>query len=195
MARELRFGTGKGAIFPAEKAGMLLHPMRRFVHSAPRLADRLGLTPGMNVLEIGPGPGWFSPELARRVGPRGLVLFDIQVEMLRMARERVRAAGAPAVTAVQGDALTLPFGRESFDAAILVAVLGEIPDPGRCLVEVFRVLKPGGLLGVSETRGDPDRIPYGHLRALAESAGFVAARESPGRGWTYTAKFRTPARR
>ena len=192
MAREVRFGTGKGAIFPHQKAGMLLNPLRRFVHSAPKLADRLELAPDARLLEIGPGPGYFSVEFARRV-PRGRhVLFDIQAEMLAMARERMRNAGATASAAVQGDALRLPFSDRSFDAAVLVAVLGEIPGPGDCLAEVARVLRPGGLLCVSETRGDPDRIRYGDLKRFALEAGFIAEPGHPGRGWTYTAKFRTP---
>ncbi|MCA9830478.1 MAG: class I SAM-dependent methyltransferase [Dehalococcoidia bacterium] len=192
MTREVRFGTGKGAIFPHQKAGMLLNSLRRFVHSAPKLADRLELTPDALLLEIGPGPGYFSIEFARRV-PRGRhVLFDIQSEMLAMARSRQGTAGVTPSPAVQGDALRLPFADASFDAAVLVAVLGEIPGPGDCLQEVRRVLRPGGLLCVSETRGDPDRIRYDELRRLAEGAGFVADAGHPGRGWSYTAKFRAP---
>jgi ubiquinone/menaquinone biosynthesis C-methylase UbiE len=94
--------------------------------------------------------------------------------------------------AVRGDALDLPFRGASFDAAVLVAVLGEVPEPGRCLAEVRRVLKPGGVLWVSETHGDPDRIPHSHLRQLAIDAGYAADARSPGRGWVYTASFVNP---
>ncbi|MGD9933731.1 MAG: class I SAM-dependent methyltransferase [Dehalococcoidia bacterium] len=193
MTGERRFGTGKGAIFPHQKAGMLLNPLRRFVHSAPQLADRMALAPDARLLEIGPGPGYFSVEFARRLPGGQLVLFDIQAEMLAMARERLAAAGFQRPRAVQGDALRLPFGASTFDAVVLVAVLGEIPGPGDCLQEVRRVLRPGGLLCVSETRGDPDRIRYDDLRALALAAGFEPAPGHPGRGWTYTALFRAPA--
>jgi ubiquinone/menaquinone biosynthesis C-methylase UbiE len=169
---------------------MLLNPLRRFVHSPGRLADRLDLAPDMRILEVGPGPGYFSVEFARRIPEGRLVLFDIQAEMLAMARSRLRQASVHNTAAVQGDALELPFRDECFDAAVLVAVLGEIPDPERCLAEIRRVLRPGGHLCVSETRGDPDRIPYARLRRLAGGAGYTPCGGHPGRGWTYTARFR-----
>ncbi|MEX2081773.1 MAG: methyltransferase domain-containing protein [Dehalococcoidia bacterium] len=192
MAREVRKGMGKGAIYPHEKAKLLLHPVRRILQSPSRLADRLELSPGMLLLEVGPGPGWFSVEIARRLEPGpGPLLFDIQREMLRMATERLDRAGLSA-PAVQGDAMALPFRDQSFDVALFVTVLGEVPDPALCLTEVWRVLKNGGLLYVSEARGDPDRIRYSRLREMTEGAGFIAEPGHPGRGWVYTAKFHKP---
>jgi ubiquinone/menaquinone biosynthesis C-methylase UbiE len=190
--RELRFGAGKGAIFPHQKAGMLLFPLRRFLHSAPQLADAMQLPPTARVLELGPGPGWFSCEVAKRVPEGKLVLLDIQPEMLAMATGRLERAGQANWGAVAGDGMDLPFRTSSFDAALLVAVLGEIPDPVPCLREVRRVLTPGGLLCVSETRGDPDRIPVSRLVGIAEEAGFAAEQVPRGWGWVETSLFRAP---
>jgi ubiquinone/menaquinone biosynthesis C-methylase UbiE len=194
MTTPRRFGMGKGAVYPHQKARMLLNPLRRFVQSPERLAARLDLAPGAWVLELGPGPGYFSPAIAQRIPDGRLVLFDLQAEMLAMARHRLRAAACPNFAAVQGDALALPFAAAAFDAAVLVAVLGEVPHPDQCLAEVRRVLRAGGLLCVSETRGDPDRIPYGRLEAMAVAAGFLAEPGRRGRGWTYTARFKAAAR-
>lgn len=192
MAREVRFGMGEGAIYPASQARWLLHPVRRFLHSSTRLAANIGLEGGMTVLELGPGPGYFSTEFLKRL-PRGrLVLFDIQAEMLRMARSRLIEAGAAGHSQVRGDALALPFRDGAFDMAILVAMLGEVPTPGACLAEVARTLKPGGFLAVSETRGDSDHIRPRALREMTDAASLVPIGKPPGRGWTYIARFQKP---
>lgn len=192
MAREVRFGMGKGRVYPAGKAGSLLNPLRRLIQPPGRIVDRLALTPGARVLEIGPGPGYFSIEAAKRI-PSGLhCLFDLQAAMLRLAQSRIDQAGVANCRAVQGDALQLPFRDDSFDVSFLVAVLGEVPDPATCLREVRRVLRPGGLLSITEMRGDPDRIRPEHLRALGEGASLTFEGKQ-GRGWSYTANFRVPA--
>jgi ubiquinone/menaquinone biosynthesis C-methylase UbiE len=108
--------------------------------------------------------------------------------MLRMARARLTAKGIVNAGAVQGDALALPFRDGSFDVAVLVAVLGEVPQPERCLQEIRRVLRQDGLLSITEVRGDPDRIRLSSLRAMAERDGY-RLRNRPGRGWSYTANF------
>src|SRR5262245_46498399 len=84
--------TGKG-VYPAEHAGWLLHPLRRFIMPPRRMVRRLELRPTDSILEIGPGPGWFSPDLARAVPQGRLTLFDVQPEMLDMAGQRLREAG------------------------------------------------------------------------------------------------------
>jgi len=65
----------------------------------------------------------------------------------------------------------LPYEDASFDAAYIVTVLGEIPDPQQTLVEVRRVLKPGGRLIVGEIAIDPDFVTARKLRPMAEAAG------------------------
>ena len=85
--------AGKG-VYPAAQAGWLLHPLRRFIMSPTRVVGRLQLKPADSVLEIGPGPGWFSPEIARTIPQGRLVLVDIQRGMLDMAELRLRQNGA-----------------------------------------------------------------------------------------------------
>ena len=74
----------------------------------------------------------------------------------------------------QGDARRLPFPRASFDVAFLVAVLGEVPEPRKCLRALHRVLRPGGLLSITEHLPDPDFSKLSTLRALVEGEGFDA---------------------
>ena len=75
------------------------------------------------------------------------------------------------VVARQGDARRLPYEDATFDAAYLVAVLGEIPDQRAALRELRRVVKPGGRVVVGELFGDPHMVPEKALRRGAAEAG------------------------
>jgi ubiquinone/menaquinone biosynthesis C-methylase UbiE len=178
--------SGRGT-YPHELAFVLNIPLRRFIFSPAQLIERLHLTPAARVLEIGPGPGYFSPHVARAL-PRGtLILFDLQVEMLAKARARLARAGATNVGFVQGDATRLPFQRACFDVVFLVAVLGEVSRPDACVAGVHHVLRPGGLLAVTELPGDPDAVPREAVVAIAHAHGFEVAESVPARrGFTLT---------
>lgn len=162
-----------GTPMPHAHAAHLLNPVRALVLSPSALVRRLELKPDFRVLELGPGPGYFSPAVARAV-PRGkLVLVDVQPEMLEMARKRLDGEGVANAEYQQGDAYALPVEDASFDVAFLVAVLGEVPDRPAALKELHRVLRPGGLLSVTEMRiFDPDAIALPVLQKSVEAAGF-----------------------
>jgi ubiquinone/menaquinone biosynthesis C-methylase UbiE len=137
-----------------------------------RLRETLGPVAGKRVLEIGPGTGYYTLDLAEWIGPEGaLELFDIQREMLAHTMDRVRERGLTNVSETEGDAQALPHDDDSFDAVVLTTVLGEIPDQDRALAEIVRVLRPGGRLVVGELFGDPHFVTPGSLRLRAEAAG------------------------
>ena len=167
---------GRG-MFPHEYLDFLLDPRRGATLSPETLADRLDLREDSAVLEVGPGPGYFSLEMARRV-PRGkLVLLDIQREMLVRARSRLIEAGHANFDTHRASGEEFPYVDECFDVVFLVAVLGEVPDPAKCCAEASRVLRPGALLSVTESRGDPDFLSKDEVRGLAFPAGFTADTE------------------
>jgi ubiquinone/menaquinone biosynthesis C-methylase UbiE len=139
------------------------------------------------VLEIGCGPGYFSRAIAGAVPQGSLVLFDLQLAMLEFARQRL--SGFANVHFAQGDASSLPFPDASFNAALLVLVLGEVPDQDLCIAEVARVLLRGGNVTFAESRRDSDFIPFRKLQTRAEKHGLQLA-ERRGPGWEYTARFR-----
>jgi ubiquinone/menaquinone biosynthesis C-methylase UbiE len=172
-----------GKVFPAAQAKSLLHPARRLVQSASRTVAAIGLPPGARVLELGCGPGFFSPALSDAAGNE-LVLFDLQSEMLVMARARVSSSLGP----VRGDGAMLPFASESFDAVFVATVLGEVPDQDGCLDGIRRVLRADGVLAVAETRRDSDFIPLPALTAAVEGRGFTHA-STRGWRWQYVALF------
>ena len=166
--------SGRGA-YPHELAVILLLPLRRFILSPQRLVNHLHLTRTSRVLEVGPGPGFFSIEVARAIPEGRLVLVDIQREMLQKARRRLTRAAVHNAGYTQANAVTLPFRAGAFDVAFLVAVLGEVPDPKACLSSIADVLRPGGLLSVAELAGDPDALSEEQLRALMHGTGFEFA--------------------
>ena len=144
-----------------------------------RLREVLAPAPGERILEIGPGTGYYTLDLAGWVQPGGTVeIFDLQQEFLDHTMERARARGLANVVPTQGDATALPYGDGSLDAVVLTAVLGEIPDQDAALAEVARVLKPDGRLVVGELFGDPHFTTTGALERRAPRAGLRLVRRS-----------------
>lgn len=194
MADQPRKSFAGRGVYPAEHAGWLLTPLRRLIMPPERMVRRLALKPADHVLEIGPGPGWFSPTLAKAVPDGRLVLFDIQRQMLDMAGKRLSAAGAANFELVEGDATRLPFAGNAFDLVFMVTVLGEIGDASAALREIARVLKPGRRVSITEQLGDPDHVARSALRRMAEAAGFGVERIT-GSAMQYTASLRKPGQK
>jgi ubiquinone/menaquinone biosynthesis C-methylase UbiE len=182
---------GHSAPCPASLDWLVDNPVRRY-YMRPVL-DQVGIRPGEHVLELGPGPGIFTVEVARRAGPEGrLFAVDIQPEMIAQVEKRVREAGLANVETHVSDAYHLPLEDESLDRAFLVTVLPEIPDRQRALAELRRVLKPDGLLSITEEFLDPDYPLERTTIRWAEKASFQLA-ERHGNWWVYTLNFRKQA--
>jgi ubiquinone/menaquinone biosynthesis C-methylase UbiE len=111
--------------------------------------------------------------------------------MLNKARARIRRAEVSNVGFAQASALALPFAHEAFDAAFLVAVLGEVPDPAACVVQLRDVLRPGGLLSITELAGDPDAMTEIDIAALAHGAKLEHSKTFRKR-FALTVNFRKP---
>jgi len=155
----------------------------------PRLREILEPAAGERILEVGPGTGYYTLEVAEWVKPGGQVdILDLQQEMLDHTMGRAGERGLANVTPTQSDATAMPYEDGIYDAAFLVAVLGEIPDQEAALRELARVLKPGGRLIVGELLGDPHYVRLGPLRLLASGAGLGYERRV-GTALGYFARF------
>ena len=184
----IRLNRGRRVPCPASLACLVNNPIRRR-YMRPIL-DRVGIRPGERVLELGPGPGAFTVEAAQRVGLEGrLISVDIQPEMIAQVEKRVREAGLTNVETHVADAYHLPLEDASVDRAFLVTVLPEIPDQARALAELHRVIRPGGLLSITEEFTDPDYpFAFETIRRV-EAAGF-GLEQRFGNLWVYTINFR-----
>ncbi len=165
--------SGQG-VYPHEMAFLLDLPLRKLILSPRQVADRLHLTADAQVLEIGPGPGYFSGEVARRISEGRLTLLDIQHEMLAKNRRKLKQAALTNAGWTQASADLLPFTTEVFDVVFLVTVLGEVPEPRACLRAIQPVLRPGGLLSITEMEGDPDALGPEEVQQLANECGFTS---------------------
>lgn len=159
---------------------------------ARAIVEHLDLAPGMTVLDGGCGPGRVTVPLARAVGPRGeVVALDLQQGMLDRARASAEAAGLANVRFLRAGLGEGALEEGRFDRALLVMVLGEIPDRERALAELFRALRPGGILSVTELVCDPHFQRRRTLAGLAEAAGF-RERAFFGGSLAYTIHFERP---
>jgi SAM-dependent methyltransferase len=122
-------------------------PLLRAV--AERVLDALRLVPGQRVLDVGCGSGVFLPPLADRVGPTGHVIgVDRAPAMIAAAGSRTEHFAN--TTVQQADAYELPFSNNTFDAAHCERVLMHLERPLIALLEMRRVVRPGGWIVAAE---------------------------------------------
>ena len=156
------------------------------------IVQTLALSSGMTVLDVGCGPGRLTVPLARGVGSVGrVVALDIQAGMLDRAEAKVKAAGLTNVEFVAGALGDGKLPANHFDRAVLVTVLGEIPNRATALKELFNTLKPGGLLAIVEVIFDPHFQSRGTVTSLAIAAGF-RERAFFGQSLAYVIHFEKP---
>lgn len=184
IALAWRFASRRYTIpCPVWMSGMLDSPHSGEMSARTRETIRhLGLMPGMNVLDVGCGPGRLTIPIARAVGPLGEVTaIDIQEGMLREAQKRAHSANITNIRFLQVGAGEGKLERDRFDRAVMVTVLGEIPDRKAALEDIFGALKPGGFLVIEETVRDPHFQRRSTVRELAGAAGFSEKQLSGGR--------------
>jgi|SRR5215212_9998535 ubiquinone/menaquinone biosynthesis C-methylase UbiE len=150
------------------------------VKRAAETLDDIGVKPGLEVLEIGCGPGVILGAAAQRTTPGALHAVDVQPEMVARATKRLLDRGIADVDIRCADAAALPHPDDAFELVYMVTVIGEFPDPAAVLGEVRRVLRPDGVLAVTEEIFDPHYTRAPSVRRLCDAAGFRHLETKPG---------------
>jgi ubiquinone/menaquinone biosynthesis C-methylase UbiE len=125
------------------------HLWRTAENSAAYLLPHL--RPGLDLLDVGCGPGTVTADLAARVAPGRVVGLDREEAPLVGAREAAAAQGVTNASYVVGDVYALDFEDASFDVAHAHQVLQHLTDPVAALREMARVTRPGGLIAVRDS--------------------------------------------
>jgi ubiquinone/menaquinone biosynthesis C-methylase UbiE len=162
------------------------------VSSSHFIVDHLDLAPGMQVLDAGCGPGRVTLPLAEAVGPGGgVIALDIQSDMLDRVRSKAHDQGLENIRFQQVELGRGDFRASGFDRAVMVSVLGEIPEPQAALQEIYAALKPGGILSVTEVIFDPHFQSRAKIQTWAETVGFKQ-KIFLGKSLAYTVLFEKP---
>ena len=180
-------------------APWLVRESRQREEDCRMLLEALAVEPGQTVCDMGCGNGFYTLELARRVGPRGRVYaVDIQPEMLRMLAERAAAEGLANIRPVLGTPIDPRLPANAVDMVLCVDVYHEFSHPDEMLARIRASLKPHGRLVLAEFRGEDPAVPIKplhkmtkqQLRAELEPAGFEVAREFDRLPWQHLMFFR-----
>jgi ubiquinone/menaquinone biosynthesis C-methylase UbiE len=164
---------------PALFTQLIDNPIRRrFIQPPEIVAERMELKSGMTVVEIGPGKGSYTIAVARKVLPHGKVYaVDIQESVVEHLRKRIERERITNIHPKIDDVFSLYFEDGSVDRVLAIATLPEILDPIKALREFHRILKPEGLLCLSELLLDADYPLRRTEKKWASKTGFKLKKE------------------
>ncbi len=163
-------------VFSVEKARHLIRPLRYLFHN-PKSILKSYVKYGMTVVELGCGPGFFTPAAARLVGETGKVIaVDIQQGMLDLLKERLLGSGLEKRVVLHKCGENSLGIAEKADLLFAFHVVHELPDHDSFFKEARRILKTGGILFISEPKHHVGEKDFSDMIDIAGKYGFVAAK-------------------
>jgi ubiquinone/menaquinone biosynthesis C-methylase UbiE len=175
-------------------APWLVRESRQREEDCRTMLQALGVKPGQTVCDMGCGNGFYTLQLARLVGPRGLVYaVDIQPEMLQMLARNAAEARLPNIRPVLGTPIDPRLPAGEIDMMLCVDVYHEFSHPEAMLAKIKESLAPDGRLVLVEFRGEDPAVPIkplhkmtkAQVRAELEPAGFEMVREFDRLPWQH----------
>jgi SAM-dependent methyltransferase len=180
----------KNVIYPDELLATVPGDVASFSLGCGDPITLAALEPGQSVLDLVSGGGLDCFLAAKKVGETGHVIgVDMTPEMLEKARASAARMGLANVEFRQGFLEDLPVDDNSIDVIISNCVINLSPDKAKVFSEAFRVLKPGGVLAVSDIVTDgplPDEIKQslsmwaGCVAGAVDAADYIAMMEAAG---------------
>ncbi len=158
------------------------------------LLEALGIKQGQRICDLGCGNGFYTLELARRVGPEGIVYaVDIQPEMLQMLARRAAEEGLTNIKPILGTVIDPRLPAGEVDMILCVDVYHEFSHPEPMLARMRESLAAGGQLVLAEFRAEDPAVPIKPLHKMSkaqirkelEPAGFRVAREFDRLPWQH----------
>jgi tRNA A58 N-methylase Trm61 len=154
---------------------ILASPLRRLLQDPAAVVEPY-VQPGMTVLEPGPGMGFFTLELARKVGSTGrVVAVDVQPRMIAGLKRRVAKAGLlerVEARTTPTDSLGLADLRGKVDFTLAMAVVHEMPSASWFFTQAAEAMKPGATLLLAEPSGHVKEAEFQAELEAAKAAGF-----------------------
>jgi SAM-dependent methyltransferase len=162
-------------------------PLSFFARFGAELVARCDVASGERVLDVGCGTGHASLAAADVVGPSGAVVgADLAVPLLEVAREKANARGVDHVDFIEGDFRALGFPDGAFDAVLCSFAIFLVPDMPGAVAELWRLVAPGGRLGVTSWGPDlfePAGSIWGNALNAERPADQIPTGPSPRAQW------------
>ena len=134
------------------------------------LLQALAITPGMTVADVGAGTGYYTWQLAQRVGASGRVYaVDVQPEMIMLLDRQMQQRGVTNVVSLLGSERDTRLPAASVDLAIMVDVYHELAYPSEVMDSLVRSLKPGGRIVFVEYRAEDPAVQIKPLHKMSEA--------------------------
>ncbi|MEE8449898.1 MAG: methyltransferase domain-containing protein [Thermodesulfobacteriota bacterium] len=168
-------------LFSARLAFLLATPLRRLFTNRAKVLSWARIRVGDHVLELGPGPGFFTGHLAKKVAPGLVYALDVQTGMIAKAKMRLEPEGLANVRFAVGDAECLPLNPGAVDKVFAYQVLEEVADLNSAISEIKRVLRPKGTLAIIQYWFDFTPTMRDALKAIAAAHGLILQEESSTR--------------
>ncbi len=164
------------------------HAERLLWQNADQILSEIGLQPGMTLVDLGCGDGFFSLPAARIIGPTGLVYaIDASAEAISSLNEHAAAAGFTNIRTFVADAEESVLCDKCADVALMANVLHDFEHPLSVLANARKMLKPGGVLADLDWKKEPQqvhgpplakRLNQAEASSLLSQAGFKVFKSS-----------------
>lgn len=134
------------------------------------LLAALGLAPGMTVADVGAGTGYYTWQIAQRVGSTGRVYaVDVQPEMVTLLNAQMKQRKVSNVLSQLGTERDTKLPAGVLDLALMVDVYHELEYPDEVLDSIVRALKPGGKVVFVEYRAEDPKVPIKPVHKMSEA--------------------------